>query len=234
MVTDFLHAAVHPSLLPHDFACGRVDLRITHGSQGADPAGKAGKAALEDTTVTPPGVLYHPGPEYPQEARLAKNQGTCILSLTIGTDGLPHDIKVVRGLGMGLDESAVATARTCRYQPARKDGKPVEVQSEVRVAFRLHGEGTDKIAKLWDRSDTNDLRADLELSKEYFEGRGVPKDERLGIAFLSMAANWNLPEAQFQMGERFYKNQNGSPDYVTAYMWYALSKRAGSNKGKRC
>ena len=62
----------------------------------------------------------------------------------------------------------------------------------------------------------------------------MPKDERLGIAFLSMAANWNLPEAQFQMGERFYKNQNGSPDYVTAYVWYALSKRAGSNKGKRC
>jgi TonB family protein len=225
---------VDPSLLPHDSACGRVDLRIfTHGSQGADPAGKAGKAALEDATVTPPRVLYHPDPEYPQEARLAKNQGTCILSLTIGTDGLPHDIKVVRGLGMGLDESAVATARTWRYQPARKDGKPVEVQSEVRVAFRLHGEGTDKIAKLWDRSDTNDPRGDLELSKEYFEGRGVPKDERLGIAFLSMAANWNLPEAQFQMGERFYKNQNGSPDYVAAYyVVRALQSGAGSKPGE--
>ena len=86
----------------------------THGSQGADPAGKAGKAALEDATVTPPRVLYHPDPEYPQEARRAKNQGTCILSLAIGTDGLPHDVKVVRGLGMGLDESVVATARTWR------------------------------------------------------------------------------------------------------------------------
>ena len=75
---------------------------------------------------------------------------------------------------MGLDEGAVATARTWRYQPARKDGKPVEVQSEVRVAFRLHGEGTDKIPKLWDRSDTNDPR-DLELSKEYFEGGACQK-----------------------------------------------------------
>jgi len=60
----------------------------------------------------------------------------------------------------------------------------------------------------------------------------VPKDERLGIAFLSMAANWNLPEAQFQMGERFDKNPNGSPDYVTAYMWYALSKRGGFKQGE--
>jgi TonB family protein len=143
-----------------------------HGSQGADPAGKA---ALEDATVTPPRVLYHPDPEYPQEARRAKNQGTCILSLTIGTDGLPHDIKVVRGLGMGLDESAVATARTWRYQPARKDGKPVEVQSEVRVAFRLHGEDADKIAKLWDRSDSNDPRGGLGTLEGIFRGPGRAK-----------------------------------------------------------
>jgi hypothetical protein len=68
--------------------------------------------------------------------------------------------KLYHGVRMGLDESAVATARTWRYQPARKDGKPVEVQREVWVAFRLHGEGADKIAKLWDRSDTNDPRAE--------------------------------------------------------------------------
>src|SRR5260370_24791672 len=126
----------------------------THGSQGADPAGKAGKAALEDAKVTPPRVLYHPDPEYPQEARRAKNQGTCILSLTIGTDGLPHDIKVLRGLGMGLDESAVATARTWRYQPAPKDAKPVEPQTKVRAALPLHGETTDKIPKISARPNT--------------------------------------------------------------------------------
>jgi TonB family protein len=201
------------------------------GSQRGDRARKSDKVALEDANVTPPRVLYRPDPEYPQEARRARNQGTCILSLSIGTDGLPRDIKIVRGLGMGLDESALATAGTWRYEPARKDGKPVEVQSEVKVRFRLHGGGADKIANLWDRSDENDPKADLELSNAYFKGRGMPKDEQRGLEFLKMAADWNLPEAQFLMGEHFYKNRSGSPDYVTAYMWYALSKRGGFEQG---
>lgn len=200
-------------------------------SPGLEPDSKSSKAPKQDAPTAPPRVLYAPDPEYTPEARRAKYQGTCVLTLTVGVDGLPHDIKIVRGLGMGLNGSAIATVRAWRYQPARKDGKPVEVYSEVKVAFRLHGQGADKIAKLLDRSDANDAKADLELSKAYSTGRGVPKDEQRGLEFLTMAANWNLPEAQFLMGEHFYKNQSGSPDYVTAYVWYALSKRGGFKQG---
>ena len=48
-----------------------------------------------------------------------------------------------------------------------------------------------------------------------------------------MAADWNLPEAQFLMGEHFYKGETGPPDYVSAYVWYALSKRNGGKDGER-
>ncbi|MFI5114047.1 MAG: TonB family protein [Terriglobales bacterium] len=201
-------------------------------SQGSKPAGKSATAPKEDVKVIPPHAVYDPNPQYTQEARRAGHQGTCILSFTVGTDGLPRDIKMVRGVGTELDDLAVATVRTWRFEPARKDGKPVEAQIKTQVKFRLHGGSADKMAKLWDRSDKSDPKADLELSKAYFEGRGVPQDEPLGFQFLTTAANWNLPEAQFLMGERFYKSQSGSPDYAAAYMWYALSKRGGYKKGE--
>lgn len=204
----------------------------TQAASVPDTASKAGKASAPDSKPMPPRVLYAPDPAYPPEAFHAKYQGTCVLNLTVGVDGLPRDIKVARGLGMGLDESAVATARTWRYEPALKDGKPMEVQVQVKIRFRIRGAETDKIAKLLDRSDANDAKADLELAKAYSKGRDVPKDEQRGFQFLSMAADWNLPEAQYLMGEHFYKVQSGSPDYVSAYMWYALSKRGGFKKGE--
>ncbi|MGC2197285.1 MAG: hypothetical protein WA628_21600 [Terriglobales bacterium] len=85
---------------------------------------------------------------------------------------------------------------------------------------------------MWDRSDNSDPKAEWVLYKAYFEGVGVPQDEQLGLWFLKRAADWNLPEALFMMGEHAYREQSGLPDYVAAYMWYALSKRAGGTKGE--
>jgi TonB family protein len=164
---------------------------------------------------------------------LAGHQGTSILSLTVGTDGLLRGIKIVRRLDDELDQSAVAAVSTWQYEPARKRDVPVEVDIHARVRFRIY-EGSDgKIAELWDRSDASDPKADWELSRDYFEGTEVPQDEQLGFEFLKMAADWNLPEAQFLMGEHFYKGQSGPPDYVSAYLWYALSKQSGGKEGER-
>jgi TPR repeat protein len=58
-------------------------------------------------------------------------------------------------------------------------------------------------------------------------------DQTRGFEFLKMAADWNLPEAQFLMGEHFYKGESGPPDYVSAYVWYALTKRNGGKDGER-
>src|SRR5436190_14429688 len=87
--------------------------------------------------VSVPRVLYAPDPEYSEEARRAKYQGTCVLSLIVGPDGLPRDIRVANSLGMGLDEKAIEAIRTWRFDPARKDGKPVSVAINVEVTFRL-------------------------------------------------------------------------------------------------
>jgi periplasmic protein TonB len=88
--------------------------------------------------VTAPQVIYAPDPEFSEEARKAKYQGVVVLWLIVGTDGRPHDIRVARALGMGLDEKAIEAIRQWRFEPSRKNGSPVAVQVNVEVNFRLY------------------------------------------------------------------------------------------------
>jgi TonB family protein len=87
--------------------------------------------------VTQPRVLYDPDPEYSQEARQAKFQGSVILAMVVGPDGKPHSLQVQRSAGMGLDEKALAAVNQWRFQPATLDGRPVAVRISVEVSFRL-------------------------------------------------------------------------------------------------
>lgn len=61
-----------------------------------------------------------------------------MLGLIVGSDGRPHDIRVSRSLGMGLDEKAIEAVRQWKFEPARKNGQPVAVQINVEVDFRLY------------------------------------------------------------------------------------------------
>jgi periplasmic protein TonB len=88
--------------------------------------------------VQAPVPVFKPDPEFTEEARRAKHQGTVILALIVGPDGRTRDIRVIRKLGMGLDEKAVETARQWKFNPALKDGKPVAVAINIEVDFTLH------------------------------------------------------------------------------------------------
>ncbi len=88
--------------------------------------------------VTPPRPIYSPDPEFSEEARKAKYQGTCTLMIVVSTDGKPTNIRVVNSLGMGLDEKAIETVRTWRFEPGQKDGHPVNVEMAVEVDFHLY------------------------------------------------------------------------------------------------
>lgn len=88
--------------------------------------------------VSAPKAIYSPDPEYSEEARKAKYQGVCVLWLVVGPDGRPRDIRVARTLGLGLDEKAIEAVKTWRFEPAMKDNKPVAVQINVEVSFRLY------------------------------------------------------------------------------------------------
>lgn len=88
--------------------------------------------------VSAPRVTYHPDPSYTEPARQAGYQAVTVLWLVVDRDGLPQDIRIVRPAGMGLDEAAVNTVRTWRFDPATKDGNAVRVQVNVEVNFHLY------------------------------------------------------------------------------------------------
>ena len=87
--------------------------------------------------VTPPRILTRADPEYTEEAKDAKISGSVLLSMVIGTDGLAHDINVVRGIDSGLDLNAVAAIQKWQFEPGTKDGEPVAVRAQIEVNFRL-------------------------------------------------------------------------------------------------
>jgi TonB family protein len=87
--------------------------------------------------VSPPSILYKVEPEYSEEARKAKFQGTVLLFVVVDEKGNPRDIKVLRPLGLGLDQKAVEAVEKWKFSPGKKDGKPVPVQAQIEVNFRL-------------------------------------------------------------------------------------------------
>jgi len=88
--------------------------------------------------VSAPKEIYAPEPEYSEEARKVKHMGTVVLQLVVGSDGNPRDIRVVRTLGLGLDEKAIEAVKKWRFEPAKKDGKPVAALVSVEVDFHLY------------------------------------------------------------------------------------------------
>ena len=88
--------------------------------------------------ISAPTAVSAPDPDYTEEARRAKKQGTCVLWLIVDSTGHPRDIKVVRGLGFGLDAKALEAVKQWKFQPALKDGRPVDVQISVEVEFHLY------------------------------------------------------------------------------------------------
>jgi TonB family protein len=84
-----------------------------------------------------PVLISKQEPLYSEEARVAKMQGSVMVYLVIGEDGVPRNMRVVRSLGLGLDESAIASVAGWRFRPGSKDGQPVAVQSTVEVNFQL-------------------------------------------------------------------------------------------------
>src|SRR5271165_2111636 len=100
--------------------------------------GIGGGAFRVGNGVSAPRALETPDPEYSEEARKAKYQGTVVLWLIVGPDGKPRDIRVSRPLGMGLDQKAIEAVNRWRFEPAMKDGRPVAVQITVEVNFRLY------------------------------------------------------------------------------------------------
>jgi TonB family protein len=87
--------------------------------------------------VSDPVAIRQPMPGFTPEAKARKVTGNILLSFVIGKDGTVRDVKVLRGLGYGLDESAVETVtKKWIFRPATLNGQPVSVHANMEVTFR--------------------------------------------------------------------------------------------------
>jgi TonB family protein len=87
--------------------------------------------------VSNPIPIVSPEAEFSDEARRNKYQGICMISVIVDARGYPRNPRVIRSLGMGLDEKALEAVARYRFRPAMKDGKPVAAMINVLVDFRL-------------------------------------------------------------------------------------------------
>ena len=87
--------------------------------------------------VSAPSLIYKKEPEYSEEARKAKYQGTVTLYVEVDPSGKAVNIRVLHSLGLGLDEKAMEAVKQWKFKPGMKDGKPVTVAASIEVNFRL-------------------------------------------------------------------------------------------------
>jgi protein TonB len=87
--------------------------------------------------VSAPVLIYSVDPEFSEEARRAKTAGNVMVNLWVDEKGNPSHVRVIRGVGMGLDEKALAAVKQYRFRPAMENGKPVTVEMNVEVTFTI-------------------------------------------------------------------------------------------------
>jgi TonB family protein len=82
-------------------------------------------------------ILAKPKPVYTEEARRLGLQGEVLVQVLFGANGQAQVLRVVRGLGHGLDEAAVSAAGKIRFKPAQQNGQPIDSSAVVHVVFEL-------------------------------------------------------------------------------------------------
>jgi TonB family protein len=87
--------------------------------------------------ITPPAIIREVKPDYSEEARRRAIAGDVVLEIVVRRDGTVGNIKLLQGLGAGLDQRAIDAVRQWRFAPALRYGTPVDVMVEVAVEFKL-------------------------------------------------------------------------------------------------
>lgn len=103
--------------------------------ESANPAARVSHAAAP--VETPVQITFKPKPVYTAEARAKKIEGEVLLEVVFAANGQIHVLRVMRGLGFGLDENAEAAASGIRFQPGTRDGAPVDMKGTVHIVFEL-------------------------------------------------------------------------------------------------
>jgi TonB family protein len=116
---------------------GRGVQSVDFGAQEVAPGGAKQRQVDNGPPTSQVEITFKPKPVYTQEARELRLEGEVLVEVVFGANGQLHVIRVDRGLGHGLDQSAVAAANQMRFKPALRNGVPVDSTAIVHVLFEL-------------------------------------------------------------------------------------------------
>ena len=122
---------------PRGAASGSGEVQTAGFDQRASAPAEPSVAAVSKPIDRPVEIVFKPTPEYTDEARSTRVEGTVSLELEFTAAGEIRVLRVVRGLGHGLDEAAHRAALGIRFKPAQSDGRPVDSRATVHITFRL-------------------------------------------------------------------------------------------------
>ncbi len=115
------------TILRGGFGDSSVAPSVPNGVRKSEPSAAA--TAVE--------ILFKPRPLYTAEARALQIEGEVLLEMQFDAEGDARMVRVVRGLGHGLDETAIAAARGIRFRPAERNGAPIDSAAIVHIVFQL-------------------------------------------------------------------------------------------------
>ena len=153
--------------------------------------------------VSAPEPLYAVVPQYSREALAARYQGTVTLSIVVEPSGAVRDVRVIRALGLGLDQKAADAAGQAIYFPAKKDGQPVPVVFQTQITFRL---SDAEQAKAGEGLELCGARADL-----------------TSLEPVQALAEQGNPQAQQAIGCLAFQGEAVQKDLVQAHLWLSLA-----------
>jgi len=120
----------------------RMELPPSHAPRRAWKTASNGTSADEvfhvGAGVNAPKATFTPEPQFTEIARYEKFQGVVVVNLIVGSDGAVRNIRLVRPLGLGLDESALSMIQTWQFRPGTRNGQPVAVEMNVEIGFNLY------------------------------------------------------------------------------------------------
>jgi TonB family protein len=118
-----------------------VNYSLEGSAESHEPSGGANEASGVPRKigggVSAPLVIHQVPPEYSAEAKAAKFNGIVLVNLIVDANGLPQNVHVLRGVGMGLDMKALEAVKQYRFKPAMEDGRAVPVELNIEVNFKI-------------------------------------------------------------------------------------------------
>jgi TonB family protein len=169
--------------------------------------------------VTPPVPIYRVEPQFSELGRDAGFQGTVLIKVVVDAEGQVQDPRVIKAVGLGLDETAMAAVQQWKFKPGTKDGQPVPVFAQIEVSFRLLN-GADNTSWMAAAS-TSEKRSDqTRLGKAFYWGIGVTQDYEQALVFFQKAAAQDDARAESYLGLMYSQGQGVAKDSVEAAGWF--------------